>query len=116
MTFKTMSMLVAVVFGISVGQILFKKTADSMSKADSFYVIFFAPSLWIALVIYGTCTLLWIIILRIVPLSVAYSVFSLSFLIVPTLAYLFLNEPVSWRVYAGGVLILSGIFFIARAN
>jgi len=86
------------------------------SDDDSFYVMFFDPLLWIAVVIYGTCTLLWIIILRIVPLSVAYSVFSLSFLIVPTLAHLFPNEPVSWRVYAGGVLILSEILFIARAQ
>jgi drug/metabolite transporter (DMT)-like permease len=33
----------------------------------------------------------------------------LAFLIVPTLAWLFLNEPLHWRTFAGGVLIVAGV-------
>ena len=38
----------------------------------------------------------------------------LAFLIVPTLAWLFLGEPLHWRTLAGGLLILAGVALAAR--
>ena len=33
----------------------------------------------------------------------------LAFLIVPTLAWAFLGEPLHWRTLAGGALIMAGV-------
>ena len=48
-------------------------------------------------------------ILRHAPLQLAYPFMGLAFLIVPTLAWLFLGEPLHWRTLAGGALILAGV-------
>jgi len=63
-----------------------------------------------ALVIYGAATLLWVFVLRSVPLATAYSVFSLAFLIVPLLARVFLGEPISPNTIIGGAVIVAGVY------
>jgi drug/metabolite transporter (DMT)-like permease len=114
MSFKHFAMLIGIVSGISIGQILFKKTANNLNSMNSVYAMFFDPWFWSGLTVYGICTILWISILRFVPLSISYSIFALSFVIVPTLAFFLLKEPITWRIYVGGILILSGILFITR--
>ena len=102
-----LSMLLCVT-AMSVGQLLFKKAADSIAS--------FAPAdlmqngwLLLAVGLYGVTTLAWVWILRQAPLSLAYPFMSLAFLIVPALAWAFLGEPMHWRVLAGGALIITGV-------
>jgi len=60
-------------------------------------------------VLYGVTTLGWVWILRHAPLHLAYPFMGLAFLIVPTLAWAFLGEPLGWRTLAGGALIMAGV-------
>ena len=62
-----------------------------------------------SLALYGITTLGWVWILRHAPLHLAYPFMGLAFLIVPTLAWAFLGEPLHWRTLAGGVLIMAGV-------
>ena len=62
-----------------------------------------------ALALYGITTLGWVWILRHAPLHMAYPFMGLAFLIVPTLAWTFLGEPLHWRTLAGGALIMAGV-------
>ena len=62
-----------------------------------------------SLALYGVTTLGWVWILRHAPLHLAYPFMGLAFIIVPTLAWLFLGEPLHWRTLAGGALILAGV-------
>ncbi len=97
------------VLGISIGQLLFKKAAANLPATLS--LAGFLQNWWLmaALVLYGFTTLGWVWILRHAPLHVAYPFMGLAFLIVPTLAWLLLGEPVGWRTLVGGVLILVGV-------
>ena len=61
------------------------------------------------LVLYGITTLAWVWILRSAPLHLAYPFMGLAFLIVPTLAWMLLGEPLHWRTLAGGALIMAGV-------
>ena len=62
-----------------------------------------------SLALYGITTLAWVWILRHAPLHLAYPFMGLAFLIVPTLAWAFLGEPLHWRTLAGGTLIMAGV-------
>jgi drug/metabolite transporter (DMT)-like permease len=57
--------------------------------------------------------LLWIVALRSVPLSVAYPMVALSYIIIFVGSYLLFGEAVSWRHWAGAILIVCGILLIA---
>ena len=54
-------------------------------------------------------TVLWVYVLRTVPLSAAYALFALAFVIVPLLAHFVLGEPLTANVLVGGVVIVAGI-------
>lgn len=97
------------VLGISVGQLLFKKAAVALPAVFSFSSLLQNGWLITALALYGITTLGWIWILRHAPLHLAYPFMGLAFLIVPTLAWAFLGEPLHWRTLAGGALIMAGV-------
>ena len=86
------------VLGISIGQLLFKKAAAALPETLSL----------MGLLLNG-----WI--LKHAPLHVAYPFMGLAFLIVPTLAWAFLGEPLHWRTLVGGALIVAGVA-LAAAN
>ena len=102
---------------IAAGQLLFKAAAGqwridgwSWSTVRSFL----SPVMLIALVIYAAATLLWVFVLRTVPLSSAYALFSLAFLIVPVLARIFLGEAISTNTLVGGAIIVVGVVIAVR--
>ncbi len=97
------------VIGISIGQLLFKKAAAALPPALSVLDVLHNGWLLGALALYGVTTLGWVWVLRHAPLHLAYPFMGLAFLIVPTLAWLFLGEPLHWRTLAGGALIMAGV-------
>lgn len=97
------------VLAISVGQLMFKKAAAAMSAPLTLSSLLQNGWLFASLVLYGVTTLAWVWILRNAPLHLAYPFMGLAFLIVPTLAWLFLGEPLHWRTLTGGALILAGV-------
>lgn len=97
------------VLAVSVGQLLFKKAAQAMPPHLELYTLLNNRWLWASLLLYAVTTLAWVWILRSVPLHFAYPFMGLAFLIVPTLAWMFLGEPIHWRTLAGGALIMAGV-------
>ncbi len=94
---------------IAIGQLLFKKAALALPAQAQFMDWLFNGWLIASLLLYGVTTLGWVWILRHAPLHLAYPFMGLAFLIVPTLAWAFLGEPLHWRTLAGGVLIMAGV-------
>lgn len=95
-------------FLLASGQILFKQTAatlPALNTLDAFVALALNPWLWLALIMYGSATLLWIIILQSVQLSLAYPFVALGFILVPLASWAFFHEAVTWS-YAGGVLLI----------
>lgn len=97
---------------ISVGQVLFKATAERSKDASSFAKVLFDPYLMSAVCLYGVATILWVWVLRHFPLSFAHPFNALSFLLVPLLSVYFLGETLPFRYYAGMVLVIAGLLLI----
>jgi drug/metabolite transporter (DMT)-like permease len=102
---------------IAAGQMLFKVAAaqwriDGWSWATARG--FLSPAMVLALVLYGLTTILWVFILRSVPLSAAFPVYALVFVLVPVAAHFLLDEPWSWNVLIGGIVIMLGVIITVR--
>lgn len=97
---------------IAIGQLLFKAAAaqwrvDGISWAT--LRGFLSPLMLVALAVYAFATLLWVYVLRTVPLSTAYAMFALAFVVVPLLAHVALGEPLSINAIVGGAIIVLGV-------
>lgn len=97
------------VVGIACGQLMFKKGAVSLGAQAGVTAMLANGWVLVALAIYGAATLLWIHVLRTTPLSLAYPLFALTFVFVPLLSSLWLEEPLRASTLVGGAIILAGI-------
>ncbi len=99
---------------IAVGQVLFKLTSTRLTAeaGTPFYSVALNPLFLLALAIYGSATLLWIYVLKVVPLSYAYSFMALTFVLVPLMAAFFLKEPLTVKYAIGACLIIAGLFVV----
>jgi drug/metabolite transporter (DMT)-like permease len=117
MPLRSILLTLACVVLIAIGQLLFKAAATQWRMDGwswSTVTGFLSPLMVLALVIYGVATLLWVYVLRTVPLATAYVLFSLAFLIVPVLAWLVLGERISANTLVGGVIIVIGVIVAVR--
>ena len=97
----------AIVSGV-IGQVLLKSGAG----ADSFLRQMLAPHTLIGLFFYGVAAILYIIVLRKIPVSVAFPSVSLSYVVVAIFAHLVWHEPLGFYQIAGLVLIVGGVILI----
>lgn len=110
-------LLAATVLLISLGQILLKLGAEGLKGGASCSVTVLGFCLtWhlmVGVVIYALATVTWILTLREMPLSIAYPVVSLSYVVVALLSVTFLGEQLSWMYGLGLLLIMGGVSLIA---
>ena len=104
------------VAGISVGQLLFKRAAMALPAEARFMDWVFNGWLIVALGLYALTTVLWVWILRSVPLHLAYPFMGLAFIFVPLIGWYFLGEPLHWQTLVGGGLILIGVTLAAQVQ
>jgi drug/metabolite transporter (DMT)-like permease len=99
-------------FMLAIGQLLFKSTAERSPTIERFADLrhmFSDPMLWLALLLYGLATLLWVFLLQRVALTHAYPFAALAFVLVPFGAAAFFGERLSSGVLIGTALIVIGI-------
>lgn len=99
-------------FSMAAGQMLFKLGAPRWQGNTALeWVISFAtnPFLVTAVFLYAVTILIWIYVLRTLPLSLAYPLTALSYVIVPMLGFLFLQEKISWQTVVGSAVIILGV-------
>lgn len=72
------------------------------------------PFLPIALVIYALALVLWLEVLSKTPLSVAYPVLAVTYVLVPFISQFVFNERLDANQYIGMFLILAGVALIGR--
>lgn len=96
--------------GIAIGQILFKMSSSKLATDDApLHSLAMNPVFILALAIYGIATLLWVYVLKSVPLVYAYSFMALTFVFVPILSFFFLGEQFTIRYFIGALLIMAGL-------
>ncbi|SRR6266511_1106302 len=104
---------------LGVGQLLFKAAADRtppITRVTDIVQVLGVPLLWLALILYGLTTLLWVCLLQQVPLSRAYPFAALAFVLVPVGAAAFFGERLSLATALGSALIVAGICVINLAR
>ena len=106
--------LIGTPFLIAAGQVMFKLVSASTGGLDMKGLLGLAlnPIFLAALALYGFGTVVWIFVLKQVPLTIAYSFMGLTFCFVPLLAQLFLGEALTLRYFLGVLLIVCGMVAI----
>lgn len=67
------------------------------------------PLLMGAIGLYAITILIWIYVLKSLPLSIAYPLTAISYVLVPLLSWLLLNEKLTINTLIGGALIVAGV-------
>ena len=110
----TLFLLLLTPIMVAVGQVMFKLTGQRLAAAGDapFYSIAWNPIFLAAVVLYAGATLIWIYVLKTVPLTYAYSFMALTFVAVPLLAALWLDEPLTLKYALGAGLIVAGLLVV----
>ena len=104
-------MILITVVSLAVGQVLFKMAVGALSFQPGWQLTtLLQPKLALAFVVFALSTILWLAVLRITPLKVAYPFVGLAFVLVPVFAHFFLGEPVGINTFVGTGFILVGIW------
>jgi small multidrug resistance pump len=90
----------------SIGQILFKFGAV---HGLGYLQILFSPTIILGLLSYFLSALIYIIVLKHIPLSIAYPTISLSYIVIIILSHYFFGEAVTIQKIASMILIISGV-------
>ena len=103
------------VIGITIGQILFKLSANYLGQTGSYFAPKTAAILFLAFAIYGISTLAWIWVLQRVELGRVYPLMALAFVLVPLCSYFVFGEKFSAQYFVGVSLISLGIVVAVKA-
>jgi drug/metabolite transporter (DMT)-like permease len=122
LTYFQILQLVSFTLLMSVGQILFKKTAISLALnsneglglLDGMLKALSVPWLYMALCVYAVATVFWLYILQRIPLTLAYPFSALAMVLVPIIAVYLFGERLTWSYWIGVIFIFTGIIIIAR--
>ncbi len=114
-------LVISIVLGAS-GQLMFKAAARGLPAfADLgllglFTKMFTTPMILAGFACFFISSVLWIIALRSVPLSLAYPMVALSYVIIFLGSHFLFTEPLGWRLWTGALLIVCGIVLIAGSR
>lgn len=103
------------VFGLSIGQILFKVSAASLAQTGSFFAFKTAILLFSAMSLYAITSIAWVWVLQKVELGSIYPLMALAFILVPLGSYLVFDERFSNQYFIGILLIMIGIVVVVKS-
>jgi drug/metabolite transporter (DMT)-like permease len=103
---------------ITAAEVLLKKGAvASVAESGGPEVLGLAAlasgATWLGILLYIVSFLIWLHVLRLLPLTQAYALASMVHVLVPTAAWLFLNETISSTRAAGIAFVLVGVLLVA---
>ncbi|MGI9301729.1 MAG: EamA family transporter [Gammaproteobacteria bacterium] len=108
---------VACILLITVGQSLLKKAVGhhhDLATVHDMHALLTNVWLWLGFGVYGICFVLYLILLRGLPLAYVYPVFALTFITVPVTGLVVFGEKMTPYGFAGGAFIVLGIYLISR--
>ncbi|MDD5595408.1 MAG: EamA family transporter [Candidatus Omnitrophica bacterium] len=124
-TLKMLGVLIFVDVLETFTHLFFKKSAlpesalqiNSLASALIFLkAVFSSPFLWCGLLTVFLVFIIWSTILSKIDLSVAVSVCSFSYILVPVVSIIFLHEDIGILRWLGIFFILIGIIFVASSS
>lgn len=99
-------LLIICLFLMVFGQVMNKKGTEVNSIINIFYIIGY-----VSLIVRG---ILWIYVIKKLPISFAYPFMSLSFVLILLPSTLYFKESISINNIIGSLIIILGIVFISR--
>lgn len=117
-------LLVSVVFAIA-GQFTLKSAMDQIGRIGTAQVskpvetvarAAKEPRLWAGLTLFGISAVFWLVVLSRVPLSVAYPVVGISYVVVVAISRVFLHEQVPPLRWVGAAVVATGIAIIGLSS
>lgn len=105
------ALLAGTIILLATGQVLFKLSAGT--AVSDRWAFLTSPTFIAALFTYAIATLLWIFVLRVWPLSIAYASQAITIVIVMSLAIVMFGESLSTTQFFGAGLIVCGLFVLA---
>jgi drug/metabolite transporter (DMT)-like permease len=103
---------IATAISMAFGQVLFKSGSATLGGNTPIeLVVSFASNLrlMVAIILYAVTILVWIYVLKHLPLSKAYPLTALSYVIVPIVSYFLLREQVGINTLIGSAIIILGV-------
>jgi len=93
------------------GQTVWKIGLDKLGglRMDNLVQVLYSPLILLGIVIYGIATVLWLAVLSRLPLSIAYPLQSLAFVLGLAVAFFLFHEVVPLNRWIGALIIICGI-------
>ena len=102
---------------LTVAEIFLKQGADATASQGTHWLGIAAlasPRVWIGATLLTLSSVTWIIVLRKMPLYLAFTLSSVVHVTIPVSSWLLLNDKISAVRWAGIGLVIMGIWIIAR--
>lgn len=96
-----------------IGQIMFKLGLQQ-SGGLQWMKLIMSPMIWAGMALYGGATVLWFAVLSRMPLSVAYPMQSIAYVLAMFAAVWLFQEQLTATKIAGVIVILVGVYLIAK--
>jgi drug/metabolite transporter (DMT)-like permease len=107
-------LLLAFPFGLGAAQVLLKMAAQRI-QPGAWIASMTDPLLFAAVGLYGLLGVIWLLILRELPLSIAYPFVAVSFAVTPVLAWTALGDRPQGLYFVGIAFICLGVAITQRA-
>lgn len=111
----TYSVAILCVFGLAIGQILFKISAIALAESKTIYAFKPIAILFVAFFLYGVTSLAWVWVLQKIELGRVYPLMALAFVLVPLGSYFILGERFQSQYFLGISIIIIGIIITVKA-
>ena len=110
----------AVCLLLVVSQIFLKYSLTRVASGEGGILAFLRPlicssTFWLAITCTALASVLWLLVLRSAPISVAYPLISLSYVLMVPAARIAFREPVTLPKVVGTAVICLGVFIVSRA-
>lgn len=111
----TYAVAIFCVFGLAVGQILFKISAIALTESKTIYALKPIAILFSAFFLYGITSLAWVWVLQKTELGRIYPLMALAYVLVPMGSYFILGERFQSQYFLGISIIIIGIIIAVKA-
>lgn len=120
MFFRPFSLIFLSIMSGVTGQLLMKKAMTKIGAVNKISLelglaMVLNPLIIAGIFLYAIAAILWLFVLSKVDLSYAAPIYSMSYVLIAILSFVFLKENLSFSRIIGILLICSGVFFIARS-
>lgn len=98
------------------GQLMWKKAVSPITtwNGEAFFYLMKSPWFWGGTTLYVSTFVLWLYILSKMPFSIAYPFQSISYVLGIVFAFFFFKEAVSVTQWIGAIVIMIGVYLIAK--